>query len=327
MVAAFAPALSAQASNADVRWDPCHTIRYRVNSTLASSGAGADVTEAIKRVASATGLKFEYHGLTKQSSTAKYPADTDLIVEWQHEGQGRLKDVHDGSADGIGSFYSQVAWLDTGKQVRRIVQGFATLNADRQYAYDPGFGGDGRGLLLMHEIGHAVGLDHSSDRHDIMFPDFQPGLTSTNWTKNDRAQLTKVSSRGGCVYPTSPAYANDYNNDCLYKQSDFESASKEESGPVRLIQCNMSGMVALRAIVAPGDDLHPRDRGLTTYFYRRSGQTGKVAPLGTATIDEYGWATRSMRLTPGQLMSVYSVVGRAKSSKTNYSNTVNFKVS
>ena len=46
--------------------EPCAPIHYVVNTSLAPPGSIADVHEAVRRVSGATGIAFEYDGLTDE---------------------------------------------------------------------------------------------------------------------------------------------------------------------------------------------------------------------------------------------------------------------
>ena len=70
-----------------------------------------------------------------------------------------------------------------------------------------------------------------------------------------------------------------------------------------------------------------RYAGHAVYFFRRSGQTGKVAPLGTATVRESGFAFRQLNgLKAGQIIDAYAKVMDAIDIATPYSNDVAFKM-
>jgi predicted Zn-dependent protease len=50
--------------------------------------------------------------------------------------------------------------------------------------------------VLMHELGHVVGLAHVDDRHELMYPKGSSHLTT--WGPGDRAGLAALGS-GDCV--------------------------------------------------------------------------------------------------------------------------------
>lgn len=64
------------------------------------------------------------------------------------------------------------------------------------------------------------------------------------------------------------------------------------------------------------------------YFFRRSGQTGKVAPLGVGTVDESGVAIRTLNgLKSGQIIRAYCKIVDTPAIANPYSNDVAFKLS
>ena len=64
----------------------------------------------------------------------------------------------------------------------------------------------------------------------------------------------------------------------------------------------------------------------TVYFFRKSGMTGKVAPLGTATVGGGGFALRSLDAKRGQIIRAYGKIMDAPDIQSPYSNDVAFKV-
>ncbi len=70
----------------------------------------------------------------------------------------------------------------------------------------------------------------------------------------------------------------------------------------------------------------PRYAGKAVYFFRKSGQTGKVQPLGATAVLESGLAIRSLNgLKPGQIIRAYAKVMDVDNIVTPYSNDVAFK--
>lgn len=199
------------------RWDPCGgAINYRVNLLAAPKGALNDVKGAIKRVSNATGLKFRYRGKTKAFPAAElkfsgaYPADTHLVIAWAVPGKHSTWMPKKGSRGlaGMAGPSWIPAYTETGRDAAMIVEAGVVLNArmklKRGFGKGPRSGWQAaRGKLLMHEIGHAVGLDHPriADRWQVMYPTMT--RTAAVWGAGDRNGLKRLGA-GGCLYEQDP---------------------------------------------------------------------------------------------------------------------------
>jgi hypothetical protein len=184
------------------RWNPCTPLRYRVNTRQATAGALADVKGAMSRIREATGLDFVYAGPTsvipQGTSGERFPGDTDFVIAWARPGQAKML-ASNPSAAGVGGpeYYSFGFRNGDGRATSWIVRGKVVLNATQRYP--AGFGaGYTRGELLMHEIAHATGLDHTMSRAQMMYPVMQPGLA--RFGAGDLAGLAKVGAGQGCIY-------------------------------------------------------------------------------------------------------------------------------
>ncbi|RZU49449.1 matrixin [Krasilnikovia cinnamomea] len=202
------------------RWNPCTPITYRVNLARSRKGALKDVKTALWRVHQATGLRFVYKGTTNVIPFAKpgysgdYPADTHLVIAWATPGKHSTQIPADaGGLAGMGGSWWTGAYTRTGRPASRITDGFVVLNASMRLPAGFGKGNRNgwqgtRGQLLMHEIGHAIGLDHPriKDRHEIMSPTMS--RKKAVWGAGDINGLRRLGTRGGCLYdenPTEPA--------------------------------------------------------------------------------------------------------------------------
>lgn len=71
------------------------------------------------------------------------------------------------------------------------------MNTNFTKRAEPGFGaGSPHGMVLMHEVGHVVGLDHYGDRRQIMHP--SATLPAAVWGAGDLAGLRRIGKVGGC---------------------------------------------------------------------------------------------------------------------------------
>lgn len=203
--------LSQQGSRSRIiaRWNPCvRAIGYRVNSRGGRSGATADVIGAMARIRAATGLPLVYRGQTRivpGASRSAYPKDTQIVVAWARPGTTRYlpRARSGGSVAGQGGGAWTSARDARGRPWGQFVSGFAVLNSSVRltagFGRGPATGWQGtRGQLLMHELGHVVGLDHAKSRSQIMYPTMTRKLAV--YGSGDRAGLRTLGRASGCLY-------------------------------------------------------------------------------------------------------------------------------
>lgn len=205
-----------------VRWDPCTTITYAVNVRLAGdtdkarASALADVHEAMERAAARTGLTFRYSGRTTEvprdaeESWSERQQAAEIVIAWVDQDQARSRSnllirSGDGYVSGTGGWVWK-AWTSGGTWELAVGRGFVVINADHRRTYRPGFGsGVTRGALLLHEIGHALGLDHVGSTRELMYPKMLNRASST-YKSGDRTGLTKVGESLGCIPGAAQAW-------------------------------------------------------------------------------------------------------------------------
>jgi hypothetical protein len=193
------------------RWNPCRPIAYRVNPNGAPSGWNADVTGALQRVTAASGLQFRYLGASSAlpSRSQEYATNGEqLLIGYVKPGQSDLipANATRGGLAGMGGASGRTVNATSGVQ-GQLTQGFVALNLDIVKALPAGFGPGSsgwqgtRGQLLMHELGHAMGLGHTTvdapNKVQMMYPVM--GRKYATWGAGDLAGLTNVGARGGCI--------------------------------------------------------------------------------------------------------------------------------
>ena len=154
-------------SDHHVGWTPCSLLRYKTNLADAPAGALSDVQEALYRIEMTTGLRFSYTGTTDFVPAADhegtYPSGTDVVIAWSDPDHApRLS----GATLGVGG-----ASVVTAGDSAHLTEGGLTLDASEQL--HSGFaGGITWGGVLLHEMGHVLGLDHeTADPTQLMYPE------------------------------------------------------------------------------------------------------------------------------------------------------------
>ncbi|HET6810630.1 MAG TPA: matrixin family metalloprotease [Acidimicrobiales bacterium] len=194
-------------TNADgtpARWNPCQPIRYVVNLSQAPAGALQMISSVLTEVSQATGLQFSYAGPSTELATNARPLTeggswSPVLIVWEATGQSDF--LPNAGEVGMGGFTAVTnpagQWVDVTGQVALSSGGAA----------NPGFSADGGWThLLLHEIGHVVGLAHVTDPSQVMYPVAGPGAP-TSYGAGDVAGLRRLGQAGGCLAePSAQAF-------------------------------------------------------------------------------------------------------------------------
>lgn len=179
------------------RWNPCKVISYKVNATGGPERAVAQVKRAIAKVAAATGLRFRYDGATNAipwRTDGRKPeySDAALTVSWATPKQ--VADLEGWTAGWGGSWYADLV----------MYRGGITLDRTGTSNLENGFGrGATWGALLMHELGHVIGLGHVDEAAQVMYPSILSGSVG-RFGAGDLAGLRDQGAMNGCT-PAQPA--------------------------------------------------------------------------------------------------------------------------
>lgn len=181
-----------------VAWDPCTPIRWTMNTGGAPADVGNEVRAAIGRIAAASAFEFTYVGPTAAipqrdwvvaGSDGAGTGYAPLIVAFVDAASTDLLDPGhpaNGGADRIRS--------PTGAM---YVSGSVAIDVAYLRDYDRGFGPGTLGGLLLHELGHALGLDHVASRSEVMNPVISAGPGELG--PGDRIGLATLGSSRCCV--------------------------------------------------------------------------------------------------------------------------------
>jgi hypothetical protein len=200
------------------RWNPCQkAITYRVNTKYAAktkagrARALRDVKKAVSRVSKATGIRFRYVGRstlipkdTRGSSWAAREKHAEVYVAWvkqsKKSARTNLLGVSGGRwAAGTGG-YAYKFWKVGDDPWSGVTgRGFVVLDSAQNKKFKSGFGsGTTRGDLLMHELGHVMGLNHVSKSSQVMYPTIRRHSVSA-YASGDRAGLRRLGRSAGCI--------------------------------------------------------------------------------------------------------------------------------
>lgn len=191
-----------------LRWNGCQkAITWKVNlAAVPLSQRTAVLSEtktAVARIASYTGFTFSYKGYTTEVPTpgSMTRQSAELVVAYTSP--TKTKYDLSGSILGQGGLYG--AWVSRTSSGRTTyttaaLRGFVVVDTPQMLAQtSAGFGaGTRRTNLLLHELGHAFGLQHVSTTTQQMYPTLTRSSPS-GLASGDRYGLYKGGKSAGCI--------------------------------------------------------------------------------------------------------------------------------
>ena len=192
-----------------VRWDSCDPIRWTFNAKNAPKRALKQLRAGMRRLHLATGLDFDYKGKTSQKPNpyGNNLEGADVIVGWRTPKDYRVFKRNPGTV-GIGGnkYYSGFQEAD-GSPVNKAVQGGVVFNASMRGELRNGFGrGATWGEVIIHELGHVMGLGHPNADKQIMY--YSIIGRDADWGAGDLAGFRRVGDVRGCLKRTPGRASN-----------------------------------------------------------------------------------------------------------------------
>ncbi len=180
--------LQTQSDGTPVGFSPCRPLAYVVNPAGAPEGWEDDVRDAVEEVSARTGLELADRGATDDRDFSGRGSDTGrtdpVLIGWADE------DEVDALADDVAGIGGPTV-LRFGERLY-FVSGSVVLDTRTTDDLETAPGGRAAHVaLLLHELGHLVGLDHVDDEGELMYPE---GLTRADYGPGDRAGLAALGA-------------------------------------------------------------------------------------------------------------------------------------
>ena len=184
-----------------IAWDPCETIEYVVNSRTAPPGGAEILAAALAKVSAATGLVFEDQGATDEVPTLETRPQTDparygegwspVLIAWTDPAE--VADLA-GAVGGVGT----PDWTAVGGGEYESVTGIVHLDGPDVADWIAHGEDIDVAHLVLHELGHLVGLDHVDDVSQVMYHNRDGrGEVDAAWNDGDLAGLATLGA-GDC---------------------------------------------------------------------------------------------------------------------------------
>lgn len=182
-----------------VRWNPCDAVPWSFNPAGAPAGGLAAVHAAVREIGVRSGLRFVYQGTTSDAPTGAYLRQgwkqfRPLLIGWTSASRSDLLAGRGPSTVGMARVLWTGSYDSTGANRTQMASAVVALNrASRAATTGPA----SWYTYALHEVGHAVGLDHVADSKQIMSPIISGSLRG--FGSGDLAGLARIGAGGGCL--------------------------------------------------------------------------------------------------------------------------------
>ncbi|MGB8652795.1 MAG: matrixin family metalloprotease [Mycobacteriales bacterium] len=185
-------------SGKPVRWNPCRPIHWVFRPYGAPSGALPVVQSAVARIARATGTTWVYDGQVLSAPSSRWLPSSSaqvrpLLIGWTDAAHSDLLRGRPSTVLGV----TRTAWFGTVQNgVTTAAIQAAVVALDRTDRL-PLTGTASWRTVLLHELGHAMGLGHAGSSAQVMYPTLQRRFTDLQ--PGDLTGLSRVGRAAGCI--------------------------------------------------------------------------------------------------------------------------------
>jgi hypothetical protein len=157
-------------------FDPCKTVRYVVNADDVGPNGILLAQIAMAQASAATGIPVKFvgtsHQIPFQTDNTRLSRRQDMLIAFADEAE--MPDFVTRSALGFGGPVQLHAARDgRGRRVWESTQSAAVFDTNKWFSGDLDWSFLGKkplwGEVMLHEFGHAFGLDHSNGADEIMY--------------------------------------------------------------------------------------------------------------------------------------------------------------
>ena len=154
--------------------DPCDTIHYVVNPDHGPADYLDFIQKAVAEASRFSGIRFQYDGTT---TARDFDRDRGPVLI----GFADPSEVSDLSSDDVVGVGGSVSYVAPGDRRRYLHSGMVALKPSWFADQDRHHRLRDEQAVVMHELGHVLGLAHVQDEHQLMYP----SLTRTTYGPGD----------------------------------------------------------------------------------------------------------------------------------------------
>lgn len=161
-------------THSPIGYDPCDTVHYVVNPDNGPPDYLDFIQKAVAEASRASGIRFQYDGTTTDRD---FDRDRGPVLI----GFADPSEVSDLGGEDVVGVGGSVSYVAPGDRRRYFHSGMVALKPSWFVDEDRHHRQRDEQAVVMHELGHVLGLAHVQDKHELMYP----SLTRTSYGPGD----------------------------------------------------------------------------------------------------------------------------------------------